>query len=53
MDIAFDDNVDTGIDIVESEDQTVKLVFDLSGRRRQKPQQGINIINGQKIISGK
>lgn len=53
MDIAFDDNVDTGIEIVESEDQTVKLVFDLSGRRWQKPQQGINIINGQKIISGK
>ena len=50
MRISIDDNVLTGIQIIEGEDQTIKIIYDLQGRRLQKPEKGINIVNGQKII---
>ena len=50
MNINIEDNVHTDIQIIEGADKTVTIVYDLAGRRLQKPEKGLNIVNGQKII---
>ena len=54
--VAFDiadssESTATTIKYVENADGTVDAVFDLSGRRLSAPQNGINIINGKKIVT--
>ena len=50
MNINIEDNVHTDIQIIEGADKTVTIVYDLAGHRLQKPENGLNIVNGQKII---
>ena len=50
MNINIEDNVHTDIQIIEGADKTVTIVYDLAGRRLQKSEKGLNIVNGQKII---
>ena len=50
MNINIEDNVHTDIQIIEGADKTVTIVYDLAGRCLQKPEKGLNIVNGQKII---
>lgn len=44
-------NSSTLIDFVEKKDGTVNVIFDLTGKKISNPQNGINIINGKKIIT--
>lgn len=46
--IRFDDGETTGIDEVEHDD--IDFVYDLQGRRVEKPANGIYIVNGKKVI---
>ena len=39
-----------GIENVSNTDETTDIVYDLSGRRLDKPRKGINIIGGKKVI---
>lgn len=45
-----DDGETTGINYIEKPDGTVDVVFDITGRKLSSPKNGINIINGKKII---
>ncbi len=47
-------NTTSGIDLIEnnSETKTAKGIFNMAGQRLEKPQKGINIINGRKVIVG-
>lgn len=49
--IGFDFGTETAIDELKGESGNVKtVVFDLSGRRVQKAQKGIFIVNGKKVV---
>ncbi len=45
-------NTASGIDFIENnqENKTVKGIFNMAGQRLEKPQKGINIINGRKVV---
>ena len=40
----------TGIEEVEKRDEGVEEIFDLQGRKVEKPKNGIYIVNGKKMI---
>jgi hypothetical protein len=50
--ISFDDNNNgaTGIDAIESNDQSKEVIYNLRGQRVQKPTKGVYIINGKKMV---
>jgi hypothetical protein len=43
-------DVETAIDEVKGEDGNVKVIYDLQGRRVEKPVKGVYIINGKKLL---
>ena len=43
-------NVDTAVDEVKGDDVNVQAIYDLQGRRVEKPAKGIYIINGKKLL---
>lgn len=43
------DDVETAIDAINAQDSELKI-FDLSGRRLEKLQKGVNIVNGKKVL---
>ena len=42
--------VETGIEYVECENDNVKTVYDLQGRKVEVPTKGIYIVNGNKVL---
>ena len=48
---AFDEGTETSIDSLQSETESEKTaIYDLAGRRVQKAQKGLYIINGKKVV---
>lgn len=48
---AFDEGTETSIDSLQSETESEKTaIYDLAGRRVQKAQRGLYIINGKKVV---
>ena len=43
-------DVDTAIDEVKGDDGNVETIYDLQGRRVEKPAKGIYIVNGKKLL---
>ena len=43
-------DVDTAIDEVKCDDGNVETIYDLQGRKVEKPAKGIYIINGKKLL---
>ena len=51
MSIAFDDGNATGVDQIRSKtEEESDSVFDLQGRRVEKPAKGLYIVNGKKVV---
>lgn len=50
--ISFDDNNNgaTGIDAIESNEESREVIYDLHGQRVQNPTKGVYIINGKKMV---
>ena len=50
--ISFDDNNNgaTGIDAIESNEQSREAIYDLHGQRVQNPTKGVYIFNGKKMV---
>ena len=49
--VIFDDDMETSIENIEGAESSSKaVVYDLAGRRVQKAQKGLYIVNGQKVI---
>ena len=46
----FDDGTETVIEGIEAENTADAVVYDLAGRRVQKAQKGLYIVNGKKVI---
>ncbi len=47
--LATDEGAHTGLDVVEQEDGTVKVYYDLQGREASQSERGIYITNSKKI----
>ena len=43
-------NIGTAVDEVKGDDVNVQAIYDLQGRRVEKPVKGIYIINGKKLL---
>ena len=48
--VTFDNNESTDIQMINNDDINNAEIFDLSGRKVTKPQKGIYIINGKKVL---
>ena len=48
--VTFDNNESTDIQMLNVDDISASDIFDLSGRKVTKPQKGIYIINGKKVL---
>ena len=46
----WDDNTATGITAIETEKEADKVYYNLNGQRVEKPQRGVYIQGGRKII---
>ena len=48
--ISFDFGTETAIESIEGAEVENAVVYDLSGRRVQKAQKGLYIVNGKKVV---
>ena len=48
--IVFDDDTATGLSIIDGEIVSSEAVYDLNGRRVNKTQKGVYIVNGKKVV---
>ena len=45
-----EDDLITGVESIDSKQQTTEEIYNLAGQRLGKTQKGINIVNGRKVL---